>query len=97
LAGSRRLTQLTGAVAGAGSFPRAVMKRVKHVREYIGLARHEGADCVAIIQLGKHLRLAFESERARFDVVIPASPSAQSGRINFRAEVRRRVKRRAAA
>jgi hypothetical protein len=69
----------------------------KHVREYIGLARHEGTDCVAVIQLGKHLRLVFESERARFELVIPASPGAPSGRISFRAEVRRRVKRKAAA
>jgi hypothetical protein len=69
---------------------------MKHIRECKIVAKREGAQCVAVVHQGNtHIRLLFEAAGATFALTIPSSPSSPSSPrylVEFRADVRRRLR-----
>ena len=66
---------------------------MKHLRECKNVLRREGAQCVAVVHQGNtHIRLLFEAAGATFALTIPSSPSSPRSLVEFRADVRRRLR-----
>lgn len=66
---------------------------MKHIRECKTVVRREGAQCVAIVRQGNtHIKLLFEAAGATFALTVPSSPSSPRSLVEFRADVRRRLR-----
>ena len=67
---------------------------MKHLRECKIVARREGAQCVAVVHQGNtHIRLMFDAAGATFALTIASSPSSSRSLVEFRADVRRHLRR----
>lgn len=62
------------------------------VRDYIAVAEAEGAALVHAEQTRRHYRLTFAGPAGAFTVVTPGTPSDRRGILNFRADIRRRLR-----